>query len=329
MIAAGLLLAGLTHAASFDCEKAQKKVEKMVCADASLSALDSDMAAIYTDALKKVANPLALKARQRQWLKALSVCKTTSCLKGAYFVRIRALRNGKGAKVYDDQQESARREADKAVRLQKALVQYPMQTNEITKPDKLPFCAHFLDLLEQASPEVVYIEPVLRTNDPTHPGLGEYLACDLPEKEEKGLGTDIFFVDLLGSRQFRLYRLDLGKNQGNRWVEYLYGQESVLGFEKPTAQYVRVKVSPHYCAFDDGVPVSAEGPLNPELNIYEDYFSAWVRHKNKYYIYRAAIIGGGYFELSLYAYDTNKRQFPNAAACYWSAKQLNLKEEQP
>jgi uncharacterized protein len=57
-----------SHAASFDCTKAQSPDEKAICAHPELSRLDEEMAQAYAQALKGN-NASGVKAAQRQWLK--------------------------------------------------------------------------------------------------------------------------------------------------------------------------------------------------------------------------------------------------------------------
>lgn len=79
------------HAASFDCAKAQSKVEKMICADAGLSRLDEELAKTYGEVLKKTPDEALLKKQQRGWLKARKQCRDISCLSDHYRGRLAVL----------------------------------------------------------------------------------------------------------------------------------------------------------------------------------------------------------------------------------------------
>lgn len=59
----------LACAASFDCGKAEAKVEKMICNDAELSRLDDELDSVYKSALKDKRHVAVLKESQRQWMK--------------------------------------------------------------------------------------------------------------------------------------------------------------------------------------------------------------------------------------------------------------------
>lgn len=83
-------------AASFDCGKASTDVEKLICADSQVSALDGELAQAYQNALAGSASPAALKAAQKSWLaKVRNPCKDSACLIRAYQQRIKALGNAK------------------------------------------------------------------------------------------------------------------------------------------------------------------------------------------------------------------------------------------
>ncbi len=79
----------VTQAASFDCGIASSKVEKLICADKDLSALDSSLGTLYSSL--KQNNP-SLVNEQKQWLlKDRNSCQTSACLIKAYSHRIKVL----------------------------------------------------------------------------------------------------------------------------------------------------------------------------------------------------------------------------------------------
>lgn len=91
-----LMLTSPTQAAGFDCTKAASKVEKLICADAMLSAIDGELADIYRIATykvdqqneKKIEN---IRQAQKRWLKVRNGCHDADCLKTAYLQRIHEL----------------------------------------------------------------------------------------------------------------------------------------------------------------------------------------------------------------------------------------------
>lgn len=79
---------------SFDCGKASATVEKLICADAELAALDRRLAAVYAEAEGKAGAPVPswLRAEQRGWVKGRDDCwkapEPRSCVQDEYQRRI-------------------------------------------------------------------------------------------------------------------------------------------------------------------------------------------------------------------------------------------------
>lgn len=90
----GLVLHGAAQAASFDCAKAQSKVEKLICADAELSKLDEDLAVAYVAAIKDAGNA-GVRQTQKQWVAQRNSCTEVACVKDAYVKRIAELLSDK------------------------------------------------------------------------------------------------------------------------------------------------------------------------------------------------------------------------------------------
>jgi uncharacterized protein len=82
------------HAASFDCAQASTAVERTICAHPRLSRLDEELATAFTAMLGNVANPAALRERQREWLKERDACRDDACLERLYTRRVAGLRSG-------------------------------------------------------------------------------------------------------------------------------------------------------------------------------------------------------------------------------------------
>jgi uncharacterized protein len=82
---------------AFDCKKASGNVERLVCGDDELAALDRKMAEVFAAAAKKAANelPPILKAEQRGWIKGRNDCSKSSdvraCVSDEYKRRIAEL----------------------------------------------------------------------------------------------------------------------------------------------------------------------------------------------------------------------------------------------
>ncbi|PNB46838.1 hypothetical protein C1X29_26225 [Pseudomonas sp. GW456-12-10-14-LB2] len=93
LLLTSFVFATASHAASFDCAGASSPVEKAVCADPYTSSLDEKLGALWRTTLAHVADPQALKADQRAWLKNRSLCGADpACLAREYLMRLTELK---------------------------------------------------------------------------------------------------------------------------------------------------------------------------------------------------------------------------------------------
>ena len=94
-LAAAAVLCGANGAAaqSFDCARAQTRIERMVCADRSIADLDEYLGRYYAAARAEIPGAAAcLQSDQAQWLKTTrDVCADGACLKTAYLNRLAEL----------------------------------------------------------------------------------------------------------------------------------------------------------------------------------------------------------------------------------------------
>lgn len=107
-------------------------------------------------------------------------------------------------------------------------------------------CGRFLDDLK-AGKDIEVIEPILRTDDPNHPGLARYQNACRNIKSSEANYSDLSSI---GTGGFRLYRLELDGNAKNGLEEVLYaeGNPRVFGngtyhrvnLQECTARYVTV-----------------------------------------------------------------------------------------
>ena len=87
IVAAGFVLAASAQAASFDCAKAQSKVEHIICDTPVISKLDDEMSAAYKAALQDKKQADTIRQTQKQWMKERNNCAEAACVKGAYVQR--------------------------------------------------------------------------------------------------------------------------------------------------------------------------------------------------------------------------------------------------
>ncbi|MBT0568880.1 DUF1311 domain-containing protein [Curvibacter sp. CHRR-16] len=95
--AIGMLLIANTgaQAASFDCAKAQSKVEKMICADAELSKLDGDLGHAWKLHLRDNKFQDQFRNTQKHWIAKRNECADAQCLKQTYQARLQQMASGK------------------------------------------------------------------------------------------------------------------------------------------------------------------------------------------------------------------------------------------
>ena len=88
-----LAIASSAFAQSFDCAKAQSRIEKMVCADRAVADLDEYLGRYYSAARAGNAKAAScLQSDQAQWLKTRrDACRDAACLKSAYLDRLAEL----------------------------------------------------------------------------------------------------------------------------------------------------------------------------------------------------------------------------------------------
>ena len=97
VITFALLLINILHAASFDCNKALTKTERLICVDSELSKLDDSLASNYKNTKKMFSSQdiSTLKNDQRDWMKDRNKCsspQSKECLVNVYEERIKELK---------------------------------------------------------------------------------------------------------------------------------------------------------------------------------------------------------------------------------------------
>jgi uncharacterized protein len=85
------LFSTLAHSASFDCKKASAPVERLICSDQDLSALDNTMAELFTLEVESTEASTAMKKAQKTWLSARNTCRYVECAKLQYEARLQVL----------------------------------------------------------------------------------------------------------------------------------------------------------------------------------------------------------------------------------------------
>jgi len=82
--------------ASFDCGKAQTKVEHIICDNPDISKLDEELAQSYKAALQDQTKAAQTKRKQKLWVKERNNCPDVDCVKQVYKARVQALYSSPG-----------------------------------------------------------------------------------------------------------------------------------------------------------------------------------------------------------------------------------------
>ncbi len=79
------------QASSFDCAKAQGRVERRICTDVELSQLDDELATAYAASVQDGKDIDGIWKDQLRWMHRRNACTTTECVRTAYLERIQLL----------------------------------------------------------------------------------------------------------------------------------------------------------------------------------------------------------------------------------------------
>lgn len=224
-----LCLHGQAQGASFDCDKTLTKVEKIICSNPELSALDEELDKVYREALQKAPDQSALKLQQLGWLKERNSCKDTSCLNVQYL-----LRNGELSRIISlvplaSGQESHyfKKESDKLLVMQDVVRRQEFSPSLAYQPE-LAFCAGFLkDFV--AGRDIEVVEPNFSSNDENDPRFAKLNRC---LNHVRPLGTsssDFYNVATIGGPPYRFYRIDVDGSSENVQKDVLYSENGYQG----------------------------------------------------------------------------------------------------
>lgn len=85
------IMSTVLFGAGFDCTKASSNIEKMICSNPILSALDDNLSRSFKMALDATYDKDTLKKIQFVWIKERNQCTTAECVRKAYLERIISL----------------------------------------------------------------------------------------------------------------------------------------------------------------------------------------------------------------------------------------------
>lgn len=90
LLLALLILASASQSASFDCGKASSRVERLVCTNKDISALDDSLSELYSAEVERD-EIVGLRASQKKWLANRNACADVFCVTSHYERRIAEL----------------------------------------------------------------------------------------------------------------------------------------------------------------------------------------------------------------------------------------------
>ena len=165
----GCLMAESTaQAASFDCAKAQSKVEHLICDNPEISKLDSKLGQDYQDVLSKANEEQKQRviAEQKHWLKfTRNVCEKITCLKHAYWSRQAALEA-----YFEPHSPLYEKESDKAEAIKQVLATAPLDYSAGPVRSINQFCNQIFDDLKQMQ-NIRFVDPVVQVQSYDDPAL--------------------------------------------------------------------------------------------------------------------------------------------------------------
>lgn len=163
-----LMVALPAQAASFDCAKAQSKVEHLICDNPKISELDSKLGQDYQDVLSKANEEQKQRviAEQKHWLKfTRNVCEKETCLKHAYWSRQAALET-----YFEPRSPLYEKESDKAEAIKQVLATEQLDYSAGTVSSINQFCNQIFDDLKQMK-DIRFVDPVVQTKSYEDPAL--------------------------------------------------------------------------------------------------------------------------------------------------------------
>ena len=159
--------------ASFDCGKAQTKVEHIICDDPDISKLDEELNAAYKAAVQDKQQADLTKRAQKYWMKLRNACGDAKCVKATYQNRLLALPQAPFDGAESEIANNAHRQTPSASPYE-LLQEYPYEPlSEI--------CGEFTAMLNAFGPK----EPQMRCEQKLHPAFSTFKPIELQPLPDK------------------------------------------------------------------------------------------------------------------------------------------------
>lgn len=316
------------QAASFDCGKAQSKVEHLICDNPVISKLDNELGNTYQDVISKAneEDKQRVIAEQKHWLKyTRNVCSDETCFKQAYWSRLAELETFFISQSSPYRSPPYKKEADKAEIIKQVLATSPLFLTDWSHPGS--FCSRIFDDLKQMK-GINFVEPIVQVQsyedealDPWKRGCKgkeplnfSYRFCgkNIPPDNNKRKGRLMNCTAGYGLPPFKLFELPPSKPSGKkRFVFYSDADYGPMNGGNPklngggAAGYKQIDVDECQAEAGFSVPTTRSEPNGSNV-------SAIIEYKRQYYILLLERTFSNAYWLSVKPGD------PNYAGCVWS-----------
>lgn len=274
--------------ASFDCKKATRKVDRIVCASDDLSRLDERVAKFYREAMAGVSNPDEIHSAQRAWLRSRNACKTEACISHEYERRIQELLIHHESTI-----ETGEELINEYVRIRASEIRQILKDKPLYLISPLynnnPLCASFRDDFKEQQ-NVELIPPLIKSHDFYNPlfqqNLGDCLLETDPIARRKTIRTHDYLA----------YKIDINNDNIEETIivgEYFEAYE----YSEKGKKYLTTEPRNDYVAVDEACLLSPLGRAgtavytvdamlkrdDPELPTH-----GIVRYKGEYFLYEVS-----------------------------------------
>jgi uncharacterized protein len=200
--------------ANFNCAKATTKVERMICADAQLSQLDSDMGEAYKKVYQMLEEKNLLRDTQRMWLKERETCETSDCISKSTKERISEIESFMNQNAYIS--SNSNEKFDKQ--------DYSYNTNKI--PVEINIEARYNNIMNYYYPKIVIfsiVDNLVIEDVKINNGNCNFNNLEFKITEERGLNQKKLLPKKLNSYQemeidvnqnCRVRKIDIFTNKG-------------------------------------------------------------------------------------------------------------------
>lgn len=240
-----LLLNVSLFGASFDCAKAQSNVEKIICADTELSALDENLSKAFKEAMSATDDKAQLKKEQFVWIKERNKCKADECVKQKYQSRLIFFENAKYIKQFKIDNNASLYYVDYHILIPNLQSGKYRIDKKCAQCQKNGVCEAFIEDIKNHR-NIEWITPTVQTVDFNDPVLQKYLGS-FPTWTQSKIKERVYLT--AANRYFDINR------ENSDWKDYPYQAQWIKFYEIKDAK------NSYYF-------ILADGFYNPKLGLF-------------------------------------------------------------